>query len=172
MACFSCVITVPADGSTISTSTATAKAGPNSNDVLNLASDLWAIQFLGSQNAPIALAVQCPYWDGGRFLAAGYNTTSIHDILCQANNVFAAADLPSIEQVRNLTIQYSSWIWIFQAVGAMQNDRGKLKELCRMIDVPSAFAIGQNGTLVKNTICSVAHGAALPTVPLPQFVKG
>ncbi|KAL8668164.1 MAG: hypothetical protein Q9202_000142 [Teloschistes flavicans] len=171
-----------------------AQAGPTIANILNLSSELLgtllslfsvlnfppkkhplsldvAIQFVGAQTRPGALSGECAYFEGGQLQAEGYNTTAIKNIICQADHVFSPDNLPSIEQTRNLTIQYSSWIWIFQAIGDLQNDKNRLKKLCSLIDVPSAYAIGQNGTLVKNVICSVANGAPLPTVPLPVYEK-
>ncbi|KAI4233640.1 MAG: hypothetical protein LQ352_008231 [Teloschistes flavicans] len=148
-----------------------AQAGPTIANILNLSSELLAIQFVGAQTRPGALSGECAYFEGGQLQAEGYNTTAIKNIICQADHVFSTDNLPSIEQTRNLTIQYSSWIWIFQAIGDLQNDKNRLKKLCSLIDVPSAYAIGQNGTLVKNVICSVANGAPLPTVPLPVYEK-
>ncbi|KAI4109982.1 MAG: hypothetical protein L6R37_000332 [Teloschistes peruensis] len=127
----------------------TFPGGPTIADILNLSSELL----------------------GGRLAAEGYNTTSIKNIICQADKVFSPNDMPSIEQIRQNTIQYSSWIWIYQAIGALQNDKNKLLELCLSINVGNSYLIGQNGKLAKSVICSVANGAPLPTVPQPIFGK-
>ncbi|KAL9577746.1 MAG: hypothetical protein Q9212_006167 [Teloschistes hypoglaucus] len=149
----------------------TFPGGPTIADILNLSSELLAIQFVGAQTRPGALSGECAYFKGERLQASGYNTTLIKNIICQADKVFSPNDLPSIEQVRQNTIQYSSWIWIFQAIGALQNDKNKLLELCLSINVANSYLIGHNGNLVKDVICRVANGAPLPTVPPPIFGK-
>lgn len=126
---------------------------------------------MGALTRPGALSGTCAYFEGGRLAAEGYNTTSIKNIICQADKVFSPNDMPSIEQIRQNTIQYSSWIWIYQAIGALQNDKNKLLELCLSINVGNSYLIGQNGKLAKSVICSVANGAPLPTVPQPIFGK-
>ncbi|KAL9580583.1 MAG: hypothetical protein Q9203_006241 [Teloschistes exilis] len=149
----------------------TFPGGPTIADILNLSSELLAIQIVGALTRPGALSGTCAYFEGGRLAAEGYNTTSIKNIICQADKVFSPNDLPSIEQIRQNTIQYSSWIWIYQAIGALQNDKNKLLELCLSINVGNSNLIGQNGNLVKSVICSVANGAPQPTVQQTIFGK-
>lgn len=127
-----------------------------------------AVQLVGAQTTPQALKNLCTDFDLSGLAAGGYNTTSLKSIFCEAASGLAPA-LPPPDEVRALTIEYSSWIWIFQAVGALKNDNNRLKLLCHLIDVPSAFSVGQNGTLVKDQICNVGNGGELPTVPLPSF---
>ncbi|KAL8694193.1 MAG: hypothetical protein Q9224_003617, partial [Gallowayella concinna] len=72
-----------------------------------------------------------------------------------------------------LTVEYSTWIWIYQAIGVVKNSPRRLQKLCELIDVAGSFNVGQNGTLVKTTICNAAKGVALPAVPVPKFsLKG
>ncbi|KAL8699469.1 MAG: hypothetical protein Q9201_005996 [Fulgogasparrea decipioides] len=168
----SCITAIPTIDSSTSVSTDTKQAAsdvPTIADILNLSSDVLAIQLVGAQVNSYAFLTLCPYFDFTRLQASGYNVTAIRSIFCQASDVFFAKDLPSLDEVRDLTVDYSSYIWIFQAVGALKNDKNRIQKLCDLIDVPSASAIGQNGDLVKKTICSVGNGGQLPTVPLPQF---
>ncbi|KAL8712547.1 MAG: hypothetical protein Q9225_006916 [Loekoesia sp. 1 TL-2023] len=141
---------------------------PTVPDIRNLAAELLAVQIIGAQATPGGIASLCADFDLSRLETEGYNTTSINHIFCQAASN-TAAPLPSIEEVTALVIQYSSWIWISQAVGALKGDAHRLKILCYLIDVPSAFSVGQNGTLVKDQICNVGNGGELPVVPLPAF---
>ncbi|KAL8904773.1 MAG: hypothetical protein Q9171_006934 [Xanthocarpia ochracea] len=136
-------------------------------DILNLASDLLAVQIVGTQSTPAEIAELCSEFDFSRLLASGYNVTTIQNVFCQAAN--RTGTIPSLTEIQQLTVEYSSWIWIYQAVGALNNDLGLLKQLCESINVASAFSVGQNGTLVKTTICNVANGLGLPEVPVPQF---
>ncbi|KAL8862622.1 MAG: hypothetical protein Q9178_001120 [Gyalolechia marmorata] len=135
-------------------------------DILNLASDLLAVQIVGTQSTPAEIAELCSEFDFSRLLASGYNVTTIENVFCQAASLAA---IPSLTEIQQLTVEYSSWIWIYQAVGALNNDLDLLKQLCESINVASAFGVGQNGTLVKTTICNVANGPGLPEVPVPQF---
>ncbi|KAL8920433.1 MAG: hypothetical protein Q9172_004480 [Xanthocarpia lactea] len=152
-------------------------------DILNLASDLLgksclqlfittskthspAVQIVGTQSTPAEIAELCSEFDFSRLLASGYNVTTIENVFCQAASL---ATIPSLTEIQELTVEYSSWIWIYQAVGALNNDLDLLKQLCESINVASAFSVGQNGTLVKTTICNVANGLGLPEVPVPQF---
>ncbi|KAI4137300.1 MAG: hypothetical protein LQ341_005206, partial [Variospora aurantia] len=90
-------------------------------------------------------------------------------IFCEASNV-APPSLPTTQQLRTLTQQYSSYIWIFQAAGVLKGDLNRLKLLCHLIDIGGSFNIGQNGTLVKEQICKLGNGGELPAVvPLPSF---
>ncbi|KAL9019888.1 MAG: hypothetical protein Q9185_002830 [Variospora sp. 1 TL-2023] len=150
---------------------------PTQADILNLATDTFvilakrpapAVQLVGAQTTPDAIKSLCTDFDLSRLRASGYNTTSLTSIFCEASNV--APPLPTTEQLRALTQQYSSYIWIFQAAGALKGDPNRLKLLCYLIDIGGSFNIGQNGTLVKEQICNLGNGGELPVVvPLPSF---
>ncbi|KAI4139458.1 MAG: hypothetical protein L6R39_006277 [Caloplaca ligustica] len=150
-------------------STVVARAGPPTNaDILNLATDTFAVQLVGAQTTPEGVKSLCTDFDLSSLTAGGYNATSLKEIFCQASSGLTPT-LPSQSQIRALTIEYSSWIWIFQAVGALKNDKRRLRVLCSLIDVPAAFSVGQEGTLVKDQICDIGNGGELPSVPLPYF---
>ncbi|KAL8956101.1 MAG: hypothetical protein Q9193_006276 [Seirophora villosa] len=164
-ALLSCVAAVPAAGD----NTLQARAAPPTQaDILNLATDTFAVQLVGAQTTPAAIKFLCTDYDTSRLQASGYNVTALKSIFCQASSVFPTS-LPDTQAVRALTVQYSSWIWIFQAVGALKGDQHRLKLLCRLIDVGGSFSVGHNGTLVKSQICNVGNGGELPAVPLPVF---
>ncbi|KAL8775044.1 MAG: hypothetical protein Q9209_000523 [Squamulea sp. 1 TL-2023] len=159
---FTCIVAIPhASPST----TGSQLAGPT--EILNLASDLLAVQTVGAQTTPAGIEDLCDKFDLSRLQASGYNITTIKNVFCQAAS--STGTLPSLAEVQRLTVEYSSWIWIFQAVGALGNDQVLLQQLCKSINVASSFSVGQNGTLVKNTICDVANGNPLPDVPVPRF---
>lgn len=107
-------------------------------------------------------------FDDTRLAAQGYNVTAIHNIFCEAGwyTFLNGYHPPEDSYVQSTTIQFSSYLWIFQAVGALKNDPGRLKQLCESIDVPSSYSVGHNGTLVKTAICDAANGVALPEVNL------
>ncbi|KAL8777262.1 MAG: hypothetical protein Q9213_007933 [Squamulea squamosa] len=167
---FTCIVAIPqASPSTTGTVNPSQSipqlAGPT--EILNLASDLLAIQIVGAQTTPAGIDELCDEFDLSRLQASGYNITTIKTVFCQVAS--RTATIASLTEVQRLTVEYSSWIWIFQAVGALGNDQVLLQQLCKSINVASSFSVGQNGTLVKNTICDVANGNPLPDVPVPSF---
>ena len=120
--------------------------------VLLLASELYAVQTVGAATSHLELDFICASFDVNfaRLQPSGYNTTLIKEIFCAA----AEADsLPPSNQIRQLTIEISSFIWIVQAIGAVQ---GNVQTLCRIISLVGASAIGLQGDLVKNDICAAA----------------
>lgn len=58
-----------------------------------------------------------------------------------------------MDQIRQLTIEISTFIWIVQAIGAVQ---GHVQNLCDIINVAGASAIALQGNLVKKDICAAA----------------
>ncbi|KAI4232619.1 MAG: hypothetical protein LQ349_004892 [Xanthoria aureola] len=143
-------------------------------DILNLASDLFAIQLVGAQSRLDQLTNLCVNFDPTPLISQGYNFTLIHNIFCEAGWATfltgPAYTVPSNAYIQSLTTTFSSYIWIFQAVGALANDPRRLSQLCRLIDPPSSAAVGQNATLVKDTVCKAAAGEPLPRVlelPVP-----
>ncbi|KAL8810676.1 MAG: hypothetical protein Q9200_002388 [Gallowayella weberi] len=139
----------------------------SSQDILNLASDVFAIQIVGSKSTWGQLNKLCTHFNPTRLVGQGYNESRIHNIFCEATDATARNEynVPSSDYIQVTATKYSSYIWIFQAVGALKNDRARLKQLCESIDVGSLFEAGQEGGLVKNTICDAANGIALPKVP-------
>ncbi|KAL8928621.1 MAG: hypothetical protein Q9172_000836 [Xanthocarpia lactea] len=138
-------------------------------DILNLASDLFAVQLAGTKSQLQQLTELCVKFDPTRLQAQGYNISAIHNIFCEAGwatflNGGGYNVIPS-SYTRDTAINLSSYIWIFQAVGALKNNKGRLKQLCELIDVESSFNVGHNGTLVKISICDAADGIGLPSVP-------
>ena len=129
-----------------------------------------AVQLIGAQTTASGIASlgTGPY--DSRLAPEGYNVTAIRDVACQASGN-GASPLPSIDELQSLVVQYSSWIWIYQAVGALKGDPHRLNILCHLIDVASSFGVGQNGTLVSSQICNVGNGGELPAVPLPFFTS-
>ncbi|KAL8800403.1 MAG: hypothetical protein Q9182_005205 [Xanthomendoza sp. 2 TL-2023] len=153
---------------------ATGPKGPPPQDILNLASDLFAIQVVGSESSYEDLkSISSNGFDVTFLGYEGYNTTSIKTIFRLAAERTAYAgyggNVPPLAEIQALTVEYSTWIWIYQAVGVVKNSHRRLQKLCELIDVAGSFNVGQNGTLVKTTICNAAKGVALPEVPLPKF---
>ncbi|KAL8755459.1 MAG: hypothetical protein Q9199_003643 [Rusavskia elegans] len=139
----------------------------NIADILSLSSDLLAIQLVGAQATDRDIGKLCDEFDLIRLRDSGYVTYRMQHVFCQAASV--TSSFPSLSEVQRLTVEYSSYIWIYQAVGALNNDRVLIKQLCDSINVASAFGVGQNGTLVKTTICNYANGIELPKPGEPWF---
>lgn len=170
----SCIKAVPTTGqSTLETAnTIQARAQvPKNSAILNLATDVFAVQLVGTQTTEQGIQSLCNETDLSRLREEGYNTTALKEIFCDTASNPANRPLPSIAGITSNVINYSSWIWIFQAVGALKGDKHRLNLLCHLIDVESAFSVGQNGTLVKNQICNVGNGGELPVVPIPYITK-
>ncbi|KAL8894313.1 MAG: hypothetical protein Q9192_004421 [Flavoplaca navasiana] len=136
-------------------------------DILTLASDLLAIQLVGAQPDQKALQDLTNNFPLVRLRASGYDTIRMKSVFSQAASV--TASLPSLTEVQRLTVEYSSYIWIYQAVGALDKDKVLIQQLCDSINVAASFAIGHNGTLVKTTICDYANGIDLPKPVAPRF---
>ncbi|KAL8689871.1 MAG: hypothetical protein Q9224_004540 [Gallowayella concinna] len=168
----SCLATTPATETPVSASANVRQPQPrlaNTAAILTLATELFGIQLIGAQTNQTSLEHLCGEFDLTRLRASGYNTTILHQMFCQAASHTVALDT-FFREIAVLTVQYSSYIWIFQAVGALKSDPKRLKQLCNLIDIPGSIREGQNGTLVKNTICNVARGIALPEVQVPFFI--
>ncbi|KAL8940114.1 MAG: hypothetical protein Q9211_002420 [Gyalolechia sp. 1 TL-2023] len=144
---------------------------PTNSDILNLATDTFAVQLIGAQTNEAGLASLCSGLDLSRLQAEGYNVTALKEIFCYAASDQGEHPLPSIEKITANVIAYSSWIWISQAVGALKGDKHRLNLLCHLIDVGSAFSVGLNGTLAKDQICNVGNGGELPVVPIPYLTR-
>ncbi|KAI4267048.1 MAG: hypothetical protein LQ337_008545 [Flavoplaca oasis] len=127
------------------------------NDTLTLASDVLAIQLVGAQPDQKALEELANNFPLVRLRASGYDTTRMHHVFSQAANV--TASFPSLTE----------YIWIYQAVGALNKDKVLIQQLCDSINVAASFGIGHNGTLVKTTICDYANGIELPKPVAPRF---
>ncbi|KAL9639837.1 MAG: hypothetical protein Q9204_000943 [Flavoplaca sp. TL-2023a] len=140
---------------------------PQPEDILTLASDLLAVQLVGAQPDQEALQDLANNFPLVRLRASGYDTTRMNSVFSQAASV--TASLPSLTEVQRLTVEYSSYIWIYQAVGALNKDKVLIQQLCDSINVAASFAIGHNGTLVKTTICAYANGIELPKPVAPSF---
>ncbi|KAL8752648.1 MAG: hypothetical protein Q9184_005665 [Pyrenodesmia sp. 2 TL-2023] len=166
----SCITAIPTGESipSLLDPTLDARAGPTEVDIRNIATTTFAIQLIGAQTTHAGIESLCEDFDVSRLITLGYNATILNKVICEASSRLAP-DLPRPEQVTAYTIQYSSWIWIYQAVGALKNDQNRLRLLCHLIDVPASFSVGQNGTLVKNQICNVGNGGDLPSPPDVYF---
>ncbi|KAL8916195.1 MAG: hypothetical protein Q9208_008647 [Pyrenodesmia sp. 3 TL-2023] len=166
----SCIAAIPTGESTSSPLPPTLddRAGPTEADVINIATTTFAIQLVGAQTTHAGIESLCKDFDVSRLVTLRYNATILNNVFCEASSRLAP-NLPLPEQVTAYTIQYSSWIWIYQAVGALKNDKNRLRLLCHLIDVPASFSVGQNGTLVKDQICNVGNGGELPTPPDVYF---
>ncbi|KAL8713986.1 MAG: hypothetical protein Q9220_002132 [cf. Caloplaca sp. 1 TL-2023] len=123
-------------------------------DTLNLASTTFAYQLIGAQTTAAGIKALCDSFDLTRLTQSGYNTTSVKAVFCNSASAFPDS-VPSVEQIRGRTLHFSSLIWIFQAVGALESDRRKIEILCYLIDQGAASSVGQDGALVKNTICDI-----------------
>ncbi|KAL8649487.1 MAG: hypothetical protein Q9226_005560 [Calogaya cf. arnoldii] len=148
-------------------------------DILNLASDLFAIQTVGSKSSIEQLDQLCFRFDPTLLAYQGYNIPLMHKIFCEAawalyicgNNTDDC--LSSRDAIQTLTVTFASYIWIFQAVGALSNtanNTASVNQLCNNIDTIDALQVGLDGVLVKNTLCKVANGGSLPVVlelPVP-----
>lgn len=141
---------------------------------LNLFNALPAVQLVGAKSISDELESYCSNgFDITNLRGLNYDISSIKGIICQAAYRTALAgyggNVPPLTEVQALTVEYSTWIWIHQAVGVVKNSQRRLRKLCDLIDVAGSFGVGQNGTLVKTTICNAADGVALPEVPVPAF---
>ncbi|KAL8732214.1 MAG: hypothetical protein Q9166_002962 [cf. Caloplaca sp. 2 TL-2023] len=169
---FSCITAIPTTDSSASESADLVERFAESGfagDFLTLSSELFAIQLVSSYVYLQDYENLCEKFDISRLHSLGYNITSMKHIWCQAftDTYWRGGGIPDIrkgDEIQALTTDYSSWIWIYQAIGALDNDQGRLKQLCESINVTSSFNIGQNGTLVKTTICNAAAGIAVPSV--------
>ncbi|KAL9608961.1 MAG: hypothetical protein Q9167_006228 [Letrouitia subvulpina] len=174
--------------------------------ILNLATDLWAIQTVGALTNPLQFTFLCSNFSLARPALQGYNTTSLSRTFCSAASSFgnggssssnsSIPTFPALALINQLTVQYSTQIWITQAVGALScNGTGtgahgnetkkknpnqntklatecqhkKLATLCRIFDVAGADAVGLDGTDVKNQICAAAEGRPVDVLPVPVF---
>ena len=136
--------------------------------MLNLATDLWGIQTIGALTSAEQFSFLCTNFSLTRLAEEGYNATSLHTIFCSAADAYQTS-LPSESLIQNLVAEYSTQIWVTQAIGAMGNDIKKIKVLCKLFDVDGANSVGQNGTFAKNEICAAANGTPVPLEPVPVF---
>ncbi|KAL8833288.1 MAG: hypothetical protein Q9170_004347 [Blastenia crenularia] len=141
---------------------------PTLSDIQNLATDLFAVQLIGAQVNYPGINYLCSNFNTSRLQAEGYNVTTLHDVFCQASNTQNHGI--TLDEIRQFTQLYSSYIWIFQAVGALKGDAHRLNILCHLIDIPGADSVGQFGGLVKENICDLARdGGSLPLTGPPFF---
>ncbi|KAI4229156.1 MAG: hypothetical protein L6R36_001113 [Xanthoria steineri] len=164
---FSCIRALPQGYDYHLGSVNASQSVPTIADILSLASDLLAVQIVGSQATPGDIAKLCTDFHFTRLRASGYVISRMQQVFCQAASV--SASVPSLTEVQRLTSEYSSYIWIYQAVGALNGDKALIKKLCASINVASAFGVGQDGTLVKTAICNYAKGIELPKPDEPLF---
>lgn len=113
-------------------------------------------------------------FDPTRLHYQGYNITILHEIFCEAGwATFIGGNdsyVPDTPLIQALTTTFSTYIWIFQAVSAMNNDPYRLKQLCGLIILEPSFNVGLNATLVQDSICGAGEGKVLPKVlelPVP-----
>ncbi|KAI4092341.1 MAG: hypothetical protein LQ339_007938 [Xanthoria mediterranea] len=164
---FSCIRALPQGYDYHLGSVNASQSVPTIADILSLASDLLAVQLVGAQATPADIAKLCTDFDFTRLRASGYVISRMQQVFCQAASV--TDSVPSLTEVQRLTLEYSSYIWIYQAVGALNGDKARVKRLCASINVANAFAVGQDGTLVKTAICNYANGIELPKPNEPLF---
>ncbi|KAL8846872.1 MAG: hypothetical protein Q9221_008071 [Calogaya cf. arnoldii] len=148
-------------------------------DIQNFATDVFAIQTVGSKSRQDQLDQLCFRFDPTLLAYQGYNFPLMHKIFCNAAwALYICGDntdecLSSRLTVQTLTMTYASYLWSFQAVGALTNtfnNTGALKALCENIDTIDALQVGLDGVLVQNTLCNVAKGGSLPKpleLPVP-----
>lgn len=125
--------------------------------VLETASELLAIQIIGAATSLDQLKFLCLVFpsNSSRLQSEQYDVALIQKIVC------AAADektIPSLDEIKALTIEISTEIWIIQAIGAVQGKSG-VRKLCGLINVSAASAIGLLGDLVKKDVCAAADVA-------------
>lgn len=122
--------------------------------VLETASELFAIQIVGSATSLDQLKVLCEAFpsSSSRLQAGHYDISLIQKIICAAAG---GKVIPSLDEITALTVEVSSEIWIIQAIGAVQGKSG-VKKLCELINVSAASAVGLQGDLVKKDVCAAA----------------
>ncbi|KAL8997704.1 MAG: hypothetical protein Q9169_003111 [Polycauliona sp. 2 TL-2023] len=182
----SCVTATPVTGSAIEGLGKTnlqARQGPplprlpgvTIQDILNLATATFAVQLVGAQSRREQIDGLCNNFDPTLLGASGYNVTLFYSITCEALAVFKDApnwqseNTPSRADVKALTAKFSTYIWIFQAFGAMDNDPARLSQLCNLL-TPVADQVGLDFNLVQRLLCVGGVGTPLPKVvdlPLP-----
>ncbi|KAI4175751.1 MAG: hypothetical protein LQ343_001364 [Gyalolechia ehrenbergii] len=116
----SCITAIPTTDLSNSglASTIQARARmPTNSDVLNFATEVFAVQLIGAQTTEAGVASLCNGIDLSRLQAEGYNVTSLRNIFCYAASAEAEHPLPSIEQITANVIYYSSWIWASHILG-------------------------------------------------------
>ncbi|KAL8838323.1 MAG: hypothetical protein Q9176_005134 [Flavoplaca citrina] len=137
-------------------------------DILNLASNLFAVQLVGAYPRGDQLNQLCFNFDQTRLSAQGYNTTILHNIFCEAGWATflgtSTYDVPTSDYIKNLVTKFSTNIWIFQAFGAMNNDPYRLGKLCELLTPEFSFKVGLDFDLVKKSVCEGGEGKALPDV--------
>ncbi|KAL8634898.1 MAG: hypothetical protein Q9226_009417 [Calogaya cf. arnoldii] len=149
---FSCILAIPQASSL-------PQQAANITNITSLASDVLATDR--------EIGNVCGKFNLTRLRESGYVTYRMQHVFCEAASVVAS--FPSLTEVKRLTMEYSSYIWIYQAVGALNHDRVLIKQLCDSINVASSFDAGHNGTLVKTAICDYANGIELPKPDEPWF---
>ncbi|KAL8848709.1 MAG: hypothetical protein Q9221_006253 [Calogaya cf. arnoldii] len=156
---FSCILAIP--------QASLPQQAANITNIASLASDVLAIQIVGAQATDREIGNLCGPFNLTRLRELGYVTYRMQHVFCEAASVVAS--FPSLTEVKRLTMEYSSYVWIYQAVGALNHDKVLIKQLCDSINVASSFEAGHNGTLVKTAICDYANGIELPKPDEPWF---
>ena len=142
-------------GSVIQRDTTIAAYRPDAiQSVLETASQLFAVQIVGAATSLDQLKLHCEVFSSSsaRLQSSGYDTALIQKIICAAAG---RKTIPSLGEIRDLTAELSSEIWIIQAIGAVQSKSG-VKKLCDMINVSAALVVGLQGDLVKKDVCAAA----------------
>ncbi len=130
-------------------------------EVINNASLLFANQLVGSATSVAELVYLCNNFDTSRLATQGYNVTLIKDRIC------ASSQLPALESdssIKNLTILYSTDIWVTQANATVQGDYFLL---CDFISVLAADSVGLNGTLLELALQCTLPNDGGPLTPTP-----
>lgn len=142
-------------GSGIQRDTTIAAYRPDAiQSVLETASQLFAVQIVGAATSLDQLKLHCDVFasSSARLQSSGYDTALIQKIICTAAG---RKTIPSLDEIIALTAELSTEIWIIQAIGAVQGKSG-VKNLCNMINISAASAIGLQGDLVKKDVCAAA----------------
>lgn len=123
-------------------------------NVLNSASGLFAIQVVGAATSLDQLKYLCQVFPSmaSRMQSGNYNTALIQKIICTAAG---GNNIPSIDQIKNLTVELSTRIWTIQAIGAVEGSSG-VKKLYQLINPRAASAIGLLGNVVKKDMRTAA----------------
>ena len=128
---------------------------------MNNASLLFANQLVGSATSVAELIMICNNFPMSRLATQGYNVALIKDRICASSRLPA---LESDEFIKNLTILYSTDIWVTQANATVLGDYFLL---CDFINVPAADSVGLNGTLLQLALQCTLPNDGGPLTPTP-----
>ncbi|MCJ1463744.1 hypothetical protein MMC07_002353 [Pseudocyphellaria aurata] len=137
---------------------AIAAYGPHAIQALfDTASELFAIQVVGLATSLDQLKSLCQAATSftPRIESEYYNSTLIQNVICTAAGETA---LPSVEEIKRLTVEIVTDLWVIQSIGAVQGKSG-IKHLFHLINPAAASTIGLNGHVAKNNLRAAAYVA-------------